>query len=248
VRLAKAARTGSLLLPSLALAALPVFSGCGGGDSPETTAMDSTNSSAESGKDSAAGSGAVSQGKQSSGSANGKQGSNVSQPKGEPEPRITQRQRRKATTADITMASPAFVGGAVLPIKYTCDGENESPPLKWTGLPDEAVELVLFALNLNPVEEHVFFDWAVAGLDPSLEGIDAGKLPTGAVIGKNSFGKRGYSLCPPEAGQSESYIFMLYAIPKALAPKDGFDPLLLREEVLAQSGNVGLLSASYRRR
>jgi phosphatidylethanolamine-binding protein (PEBP) family uncharacterized protein len=260
VRLAKAARTGALL-PVLALAAALVFAGCGGGDSSSTATTGTTTNSAET--DGSAGgakagqnAGAASkQGKSNKdqsaqsggGSSGGKQGSNASQPTGEPEPGITPKQRAKATTANVTLESPSFAGGAVLPVKYTCDGGNESPPLQWSGVPDEASELVLFALNMNPVEEALFFDWAVAGLDPSLEEIKEGKLPSGAVVGKNSFGKQNYSLCPPEAGGSESYIFMLYAIPEALSPEKGFDPLPLREEVLAQSGNVGLLSASYKR-
>lgn len=260
MRLAKAARTGALL-PVLALAAVLVLSGCGGGDSPSTaTTGTATNSGeadgsaggAEAGQNAGAaskqGNGDGDQGAQSNGgSSAGKGGSNAGQPTGEPEPGITPEQRSKATTASITLKSPGFAGGAVLPTKFTCDGGNESPPLQWSGVPEEANELVLLALNMNPVNEALFFDWAVAGLDPSLEEIEAGRLPPGAVVGKNSFGKLGYSLCPPEAGGSESYIFMLYAIPEALAPGKGFDPLPLREEVLAQSGNVGLLSASYKR-
>ncbi len=243
MRLAKAARTGGILLPVLALAALLALSGCGGGSSSETTAANSTNDNAESGKDSAAG--AASKGTQSPAeeSGNGKQGSNVSQPNGEREPGITPEQRRKATTADISLESPTLTAGAGIPARHTCAGEDESPPLKWSGLPDDAAELVLLVLNSNPVNEALFFDWAVAGLDPSLEGIEEGKLPPGAVVGKNSFGKNGYSICPPEAGKSESYVFMLYAIPEVLSPEEGFDPLPLREAVVDQSGHVGFVIA-----
>ncbi len=250
------------MLPVLALAAVLVLSGCGGGDSSGTattgtaTSPEETKGSvggAEAGQNAGTASrqekGSKDQSAQSGGgSSAGKQGPNASQPAGEREPGITPEQRSKATTADVILESPSFAGGAILPVKYTCDGANESPPLRWSGVPDEADELILFALNMNPVNEALFFDWAVAGLGPNLEEIEAGRLPSGAVVGKNSFGKLSYSLCPPGAGGSESYIFMLYAIPEALSPEKGFDPLPLREEVLAQSGNVGLLSASYKRR
>lgn len=256
-RLAKATRTGGVTLPVLALVATFALAGCGGGEdsSPETATAGTTTGPAEAANGSGAG---ERQAEKAKGGSNAKQtsderssrkrgGSNVPQPAGEPEPGITPKQREKATTADVTLVSPGFDGGAALPAKYTCDGGNEPPPLRWSGLPSEAAELVLFALNMNPVNEALFFDWAVAGIDPGLEEIKEGKLPPGAVVGKNSFGKRGYGLCPPEAGESENYIFMLYAIPEALSPKQGFDPLVLREEVLAQSGNVGLLAASYKR-
>jgi phosphatidylethanolamine-binding protein (PEBP) family uncharacterized protein len=66
------------------------------------------------------------------------------------------------------------------------------------------------------------------------------------VEGTNSFGRRGYSICP-EPGGAETYIFALFALPRALSPRAGFDPRPLREEILAVSGNVGLLTAIYSR-
>jgi phosphatidylethanolamine-binding protein (PEBP) family uncharacterized protein len=246
------------LLSVLALVAALVLAGCGGGedssDAGSTGAAASAGEGdqgdgAEAGQEASKQGQPGGQGAQSGGeSSGGKQAPKVPQPKGEPEPGITPQQRSKATTASLTLESAGFKGGAVLSAKYTCDGGNESPPLRWSGVPDEAAELILFALNMNPVGEQLFFDWAVAGLDPSLEEIEEGKLPPGAIVGKNSFGKRGYALCPPKEGESESYIFLLYAIPKALAPAQGFDPMPLRTQVLAQAGNVGLLSATYARR
>ena len=99
-------------------------------------------------------------------------------------------------------------------------------------------------LGLEPVNEALFFNWAVAGLEPGLEGIEAGKLPKGATVGKNSFGKNGYSVCPP-AGKPETFIFALYALPQPLSPQRGFDPAALRQQILGLSGNVGLMAASY---
>jgi len=235
------------MLPVLVLAAVLVLTGCGGGNDSSDTAASGTSASSEAEGDSAKqGKGADEEGKQSKSDA--KQGSNAPQSEGEPEPGITPQQRKKATTASVTLESPAFKSGTALPAKYTCDGGNVSPPLKWSGLPPEAAELVLFVLNFQPVDEALFFDWAVAGIDPATEGIEEGKLPPGAVVGKNSFGKRGYSLCPPEAGKSETYAFLLFAIPEALEPEAGFDSLTLREEVLAQHGNAGIITGTYQRR
>jgi phosphatidylethanolamine-binding protein (PEBP) family uncharacterized protein len=154
-----------------------------------------------------------------------------------------------ATVADITMQSPVIVAGEGSPghlaPTYTCDGKNIWPSLSWQGIPGGAAELVLFVMNLQPVEGKIFFDWALAGLDPSLEGIQAAQLPSGAVQGRNGFGKAGYEICPSASG--EAYMFALYALPRALSPKKGFDPAQLRTEILAQAGNVGLLPAIYAR-
>lgn len=181
-------------------------------------------------------------------SSGSKHGRSVPQPSGEPAPKITPQQRREATVADMSLQSPSSqqsgAGPPALPAEYTCDGKSTSPALSWQGVPDGTAELALFAMNVQPVEGKLFFDWAVAGLSPELGEIEAGKLPKGAVTGRNSFGKTGYEICP-ESG--ETYMFALFALPKKLSPGQGFDPLELRKAVADTSGNVGLLALSYAR-
>jgi phosphatidylethanolamine-binding protein (PEBP) family uncharacterized protein len=180
----------------------------------------------------------------------GKQGPRIVPPKGAPEAAPTAAQEAKATEANIALASPSLrpaVGsGLALPPAYTCDGRDSWPALSWKGVPQGTKELALFAIDVEPVEGELFFDWAVAGLDPSLEAIEAGKLPKGAIVGKNSFGHNGYSICP-QGSEAETYVFALYALPKALSPKRGFDPAALRREALALHGHAGILAASYGR-
>lgn len=178
-----------------------------------------------------------------------KNGPRIAQPKGEPEPGITPQQRREATVASMALESPSSrpssAGPQALPAEFTCDGKGVSPALRWQGVPQGTAELVLFAMNVQPVAGELFFDWAVAGLSPDLEEIEAGKLPRGAVVGRNSFGKTGYEICPE--GGAETYMFTVFALPKKLSPASGFDPSTLRKEVLGISGNVGLLALGYAR-
>jgi phosphatidylethanolamine-binding protein (PEBP) family uncharacterized protein len=101
-------------------------------------------------------------------------------------------------------------------------------------------------MNVQPVAGELFFDWAVAGIDPSLTGIDASRLPPGAIVGRNSFAKRGYSICPA-ARSSETFMFALYALPKRLAPERGFDPDVFRQRVLAIAGSGGFFPVTYAR-
>jgi phosphatidylethanolamine-binding protein (PEBP) family uncharacterized protein len=149
----------------------------------------------------------------------------------------------------MSLESPALEPGpesvSALPATYTCQGKDTWPALEWSGVPDGTAELILFAINIEPVNEALFFDWAVAGLDPSLEGLESGRLPKGAVTGKNSFGHNGYSICP--AKSPETVIFALYALPSSLSPGKGFDPAALRKQALEVSGNAGLLATSYSR-
>lgn len=182
-------------------------------------------------------------------STGGKRGPAVPQPTGAPEPGITPEQRSEATVASLSLQSPSSLpsagGPQALPAQYTCDGKSTSPALRWQGVPQGTAELVLFAMSIQPVEGKLFFDWAVAGLSPELEEIEAGELPKGAVVGRNSFGKTDYEICPE--GGSETYMFTLFALPERLSPAAGFDPAALRKAVLDVSGNVGLLALSYTR-
>jgi len=178
-----------------------------------------------------------------------KHGPRIVAPKGPTEQAPTPEQVAHATVADMSLESPAIVasGGSPgrLAATYTCDGKDSWPALHWGGVPAGTAELALFVMNVQPVGEQLFVDWAVAGLDPSLEEIKAGELPKGAIVGTNSFGKRGYSVCPP--GTGEIYMFALYALPQRLSPAKGFDARELRKEILGVSGNVGLLPAVYER-
>jgi phosphatidylethanolamine-binding protein (PEBP) family uncharacterized protein len=263
-KFAKAASARSLL--ALAVAAL-LLGGCGGGSSDTSSSAAATSGAAGAtgaGGGSGASSardvtGAVGSGAQSSRPSpdgelrqpppGSKHGPPVPQPTGAPAPKITAAQRREATVASLSLQSPSSRpssgGPQALSAQYTCEGENTSPALRWQGVPQGTAELVLFAMNIQPLEGKLFFDWAVAGLSPELEGIQAGKLPKGAVVGRNSFGKTSYEICPEGAG--ETYMFTLFALPKRLSPSQGFEPLALRKAVLDVSGDVGLLALSYAR-
>lgn len=267
---AKATSAGVFL--ALVLAALMLL-GCGGGSSDSSssgstaaeTAGDAGGTGGTGGASSAngmtsgangaekgTGSGRPSAGSSANGdqpSAGSKHGPRVAQPKGEPEPGITQQQRQEATVASMTLESPSSqassAGPQALPATYTCDGKGTSPALRWQGVPQGTAELVIFTMNVQPVEGKLFFDWAVAGLSPDLTEVEAGKLPRGAILGRNGFGKAGYEVCPPSG--AETYMFTVFALPRKLSPSQGFDPSALRKEVLNISGNVGLLALSYTR-
>lgn len=178
-----------------------------------------------------------------------KHGPRIAAPKGPVEQTPSPKEVQSATVADMSLRSPAIVAAAGhlgrLDATYTCDGENSWPKLTWGGVPAGTVELALFVMNVQPVQEQIFVDWALAGIDPGLGEIEAAKLPKGAVVGTNGAGKVGYSLCPPGAG--ETYMLALYALPRSLSPKRGFDALELRKQILDVSGNVGLLPAVYER-
>lgn len=226
--------------------------GCGGGDSSASGTQGTGPSlSVNEAKSSAKAEGAQATKQEPSGTSPGpEEGTSASVdgkghpplvlPTGKPEEGPTEVQRAKVPTADLTVTIP----GGRLKAANTCDGENMSPAVHWGEVPNGTVELALFVMNVLPVEGKLYFDWAVAGIDPSLEGLEAGALPKGAVVGQNGEGRNRYSLCPP-GSEPENYIVALYAIPKKLSPKAGFEPLPLRKEATNLTQSVGLLATQY---
>lgn len=118
------------------------------------------------------------------------------------------------------LTSSAFVEGGMIPRKYTCDGEDISPPLAWSDMPAGTQSLALICDDPDaPVG--VWVHWVVFNLPPTLasltEGIRAEKqLPGGGLQGTNSWKRIGYGgPCPP--GGTHRYYFKLYALDTVLS-------------------------------
>ncbi|RMG66919.1 MAG: YbhB/YbcL family Raf kinase inhibitor-like protein [Calditrichaeota bacterium] len=128
--------------------------------------------------------------------------------------------------------SSAFDRGERIPVKYTCDGPDLSPPLKWENLPEGTKSLVLICDDPDaPVGTWVH--WVVYGIPPTLEGLEENVPRTETVKpgfrqGKNSWGRIGYGgPCPPK-GKPHRYFFKLYAVDISTDWEAG----LSKEEVL----------------
>ena len=112
----------------------------------------------------------------------------------------------------MTLGSSAFAPGAAIPKKHTCDGENLSPPLAWSGAPSAVKS---FAIVCDDPDARNFTHWVlfnVPGGATSLpEGVRARSLPAGAAEGRNDFEGLGWGgPCPP--GGEHRYEFRLYAL------------------------------------
>jgi Raf kinase inhibitor-like YbhB/YbcL family protein len=122
----------------------------------------------------------------------------------------------------LALSSPAFSDGTIPP-KYTCDGDDSSPPLEWSGVPDRAMSLALIVDDPDapdPVApKRRFVHWVLYDIPPDArglaEGVGRGTLPPGAREGANDFGRRGYGgPCPPKG--RHRYVFTLFSLDTAL--------------------------------
>lgn len=108
--------------------------------------------------------------------------------------------------------SDAFENFSNIPEKYTRDGENISPPLRFFDVPSEAQELVLIVDDPDaPGGDWVH--WLVYGIDPKTDFFDEGTIPNNSKQGKNTRGEEGYGGPLPPSG-THRYFFKLYAINK----------------------------------
>jgi Raf kinase inhibitor-like YbhB/YbcL family protein len=114
----------------------------------------------------------------------------------------------------IQIESPALSEGAAMPTRFTCDGENVSPPLRWSGVPEDATKLRI-SLTDPDAPRGTFTHWLVTGVDPATSKVEEGTVPVDGTEGRNDFGDTGYGgPCPP-AGAPHRYVFTVEALDAA---------------------------------
>lgn len=117
-----------------------------------------------------------------------------------------------------TLTSSAFAQGAAIPVQYTCDGEDVSPPLAWSGAPEGTAA---FALIMDDPDARGWVHWVFVDLPGDVTQLDegaSGAMLDGtvqAVQGLTSFGDAEYGgPCPP--GGTHRYVFTLFALDEVL--------------------------------
>lgn len=112
------------------------------------------------------------------------------------------------------ITSPAFQSNGMIPLKYTCDGENLNPPLAFSEIPRGAKSLVLVSDDPD-APAGTWVHWIVYNISPETKELKENNLPAGAGQGITSFGKIGYGgPCPPSG--THRYFFKLYALDTVL--------------------------------
>jgi Raf kinase inhibitor-like YbhB/YbcL family protein len=147
----------------------------------------------------------------------------------------------------IAVESPAFAHEGSIPTRYTCDGDDISPALNWTGVPADTVSLAL-VMDDPDAPVGTFTHWLVWNISPGTGGLPEGVAEgdQGIIQGTNDFGAIGYGgPCPPDA--VHRYRFRILALDDLPALEQGAG----RGEVdLAVEGHIiawGELQGTYGR-
>ena len=129
---------------------------------------------------------------------------------------------------DLEINSPVISPLEAIPKQYTSDGENVSPPLKWSKIPPETQQLALICHDPDAPLPLGFTHWTIYNIPANVNEIAEGG-GSKFTEGVNSAGSNGYTgPAPPPGHGVHHYYFWLYALNKSLDLKPG----LSREELL----------------
>jgi Raf kinase inhibitor-like YbhB/YbcL family protein len=147
--------------------------------------------------------------------------------------------------AEMEVTSTAFRDGATIPTRFTCDGDDESPALAWSGVPPEAKEL---ALVVDDPDAGFYVHWTVAGIPPDVTSVAEGEDPEGGEGLPNSAGEEDWSgPCPPEGSGVHEYLFAVYALDGPLGVGEDATPDEVRAALEEHALARGVLTGRFER-
>jgi Raf kinase inhibitor-like YbhB/YbcL family protein len=126
------------------------------------------------------------------------------------------------TLATMTVTSKAFPANGAIPVDYSCDGTDHSPPLVWSA-PPEGTRALAVVVDDPDAPGGDFTHWLAYDIAPTTltlpEGVDVASL--GGAEGTNGFGRPGYGgPCPPRR-EMHRYFFHVFALSAPLGLKPG---------------------------
>jgi len=149
---------------------------------------------------------------------------------------------QKLNVADLRISSPAFENHKSIPERHTGDGEDVSPALEWSGVPEGTKSFAVVVHDPDAPLVDGFTHWVAYGIPADATGL--GESGEGVTQGKNSFGNTGYSgPAPPPGHGTHHYYFWVYALDDDLNLEPGLDRRALidriEDHVLEQARLVG---------
>ncbi|MGE5548889.1 MAG: YbhB/YbcL family Raf kinase inhibitor-like protein [Bacillota bacterium] len=152
---------------------------------------------------------------------------------------------------EMDVTSPDFRNGERMPVKYTADGYDMSPPLRWSGAPEGTAEFAVICDDPD-APGGTFTHWVIYKIPGNYDRLDEGimqvaELDNGAMQGKNSFGRIGYGGPSPPKGKPHRYIFTVYALDAKLDLPAGITKDQLQRAMQGHVIGMGKLIGLYGR-
>src|SRR5438067_6920936 len=124
-----------------------------------------------------------------------------------------------------TLISKAFPDGQPIPVQYTSDGQDLSPPMQWSDPPEKTRCFALICEDPD-APRGTWTHWLLLNIPAESRALSEGlpkspTLPDGSMQGSNDFGKSGYGGPAPPPGKPHRYFFKLYALDRLLDVQPG---------------------------
>jgi Raf kinase inhibitor-like YbhB/YbcL family protein len=147
--------------------------------------------------------------------------------------------------AEFALESSAFENAQAIPSRHSCDGEDLSPPLRWSNVPEGTRSLAL-VVDDPDAPGGVFTHWVAGGLDPGADGLGEGEAAPRE--GQNDFGTTGYrGPCPPPGHGRHRYVFRLYALDAEPELRTGTSKAELEQAIAGHVLTTAELVGTYER-
>jgi Raf kinase inhibitor-like YbhB/YbcL family protein len=165
---------------------------------------------------------------------------------------LNDKPKKEERSMAIKMTSTAFADGQPVPTRHTCDGDDLSPSLAWTGIPDGTKSIALIADDPD-APAGTWVHWVLYNLPATATELPEGvakteALDNGAAQGTNDFKRIGYGgPCPPP-GSPHRYFFKLYALESRLELAPGATKQQLLEALDGHVIAEGQLMGTYKRK
>ncbi len=157
-------------------------------------------------------------------------------------------QEKEVFTMSLKLTSTVFAHDGEIPSKYTCEGQDSSPPLAWSGVPPGAKTLVLIVDDPDAPDpaapKMTWVHWVLYNIPANVNALPeaAKQLPAGTLSGLNDWNRTGYGgPCPPIG--RHRYFHKLYALDTVLPdldrPTKAVIEAKMKGHIIAQAELVG---------
>lgn len=147
-------------------------------------------------------------------------------------------------TTDMQLTSSQFSHQGTIPQRYTCDGEDVSPPLTWSDAPTNTQSFVLIVRDPDAPAKPEWTHWIIKNIPATVTAVAENTVPAGGVEVMNDFGRVAWGgPCPPDG--EHRYFFEVYALDVVEVVSD-----TLADVEMAMEGHVlakAELMATYQR-
>ncbi len=184
-------------------------------------------------------------------------------PAGAQQPASESRTDETLGKTKFTLTSRAFQHGQPIPRKYTGEGEDVSPPLRWDGVPEGTKEFALIcddpdAPSPDAPGPEPWVHWVLYGISAEVRGLPEGlarverpQEPPGALQGRNSWPEGeniGYRGPMPPPGKPHRYFFRLYALSQPGPTQPGLTKKQLLQQIKDHILAEAVLMGTYQRK